>query len=108
MNDHSNRLEKELSGMRPVSISSELLDRIEAELAHTVRNSPWPDRLFLAAICSGAAAACVIVALLFTNGQPSYWPAEGPRASMSSNPFRLGDPLLAVSLADGHWDDILK
>src|SRR2546427_753094 len=80
--------------MRPARIAAELVHRIEAELkVSEAWVSPWPDRFLLSAICSGALAACVIIAAL-VGGAASPAPTTGRTALANSTPpLQSGAPL---------------
>jgi hypothetical protein len=107
VNDPLNRLETELTGMRPAPISAELADRIEGELkAAKGSASPWPDRFLLSAICSGALAACVIIAVVFGGGVSPAPP--GGAIVANSAPSRPWAAPLALAQCDPAWGEILK
>jgi hypothetical protein len=63
MNERIDRLEAELSAMRPRDLSPHLAGTIAAALCEPARRS-WSDRILVFAVSAGALAACVIVSLL--------------------------------------------
>jgi hypothetical protein len=96
------RLEAELSAMRPRALPAALAERIGAELTRDAAESRWPDRFLLSAIASGAIAACVIVTMLLgpaADGLPVPAPALADVAT-TSDPPRAGDFSLAMARAE--------
>ena len=101
MNERSEKLEAELSSLRPGALPPELLDRIGSALK---RPQAWPvhgsDRLLIGAICSGALAACVILSVSLGALAPSSRPIGSVQSMTSPNVPRLGDASLALARAD--------
>ena len=95
MSDAHEKLESELSGLRPRALSDALMDRIGSDLSKPRRGG---DRLLIAAMCSGAMAACVIVTVLLTQAQPAA------RTARPATP-QFGDASLALARNDIHWLD---
>jgi hypothetical protein len=103
--DPLQRLEAELSRMRPQPLGGSVRERIETDLAGC---SPWPDRFLLSAIGSGALAACVIVAILLGDLRTSSPVAAEQTKQVNSDAPRLGDSILAIARADAPWDTTWK
>jgi hypothetical protein len=110
MTDPMNQLEAELSGMQPWPLPENLADRIESELmASPARVSPWPDRFLLAAISSGAFAACVLVVVLLAGINGRNTPAISMQAmTFTSHPTESGATPLAFARSDPAWVELLK
>ena len=100
MNDPQGRLEAELAQMRPRAASVELIEAIGNRIGGGEAR-PWADRFLLSAIGAGAAAACVIVAVLVGEGSRDRTDVEPQllvQATTSDAP-RFGDYPLAFARA---------
>jgi len=113
MTNRLDRLEAELSGMRPCEVPAELIERIGSSLNGIGSpRSPWPDRCLLSAMGMGALAACVIVAILLGLARTS----ESGDASMvtvnstnvKTDVPRFGDSPLALGRGSAVWIDNWK
>jgi hypothetical protein len=93
MTDPSERLSAEMQLMVPRPLPPSLLDRIGSELESPARSG---DRLLICSICSGAIAACLIVATLFVESQS---PAPLQKSAAFDAP-RFGDSPLAMARVD--------
>jgi hypothetical protein len=78
--------EAELRGITPREPSAELEAAVAARVgamwpAVPARRMPWADRVLAATVMTGAAAACVVVAMLATDGAGrAAAPGAGPAA----------------------------
>src|SRR5438132_1303915 len=104
--DRLDRLEAELSAMRPRAVSPELAGRIESSITN-VNARPWGDRFLLSSMASGAIAACVIVAVLATQPSAPLRPGA-PMNAMTTPVPRVGDYPLVLARADADWIDAVK
>jgi hypothetical protein len=100
MNDKLDRLAAELASMRPRRIPTDLVERIESDLMTEAPPSPWPDRLLISAICSGAIAACVIAGMLFVPANGAFPSPPSAVATATPDPPRAGDYSLVIARAD--------
>jgi hypothetical protein len=110
MTDFATPLEAELCGMQPSPLRQQVARRIETELAGLLAHvSPWPDRFLLAAISSGALAACVLATALLAGMTESSAPG-GPvsAGTFSAHPAASGATPLAFAHGDASWVDLLK
>lgn len=110
MNDPLNRLEREMAAMHPVSMSEELIGRIEIAVAENEIASPWPDRFLMSAMASGAIAACTILVILLGGGARSAEPRINAMQAVVPAPRASGIVIspFALARADAAWAEILK
>ena len=96
MTDSLNRLERELSAMRPRAFAEELVDRIESRLAPPRRR--WADASLLSAMSAGVIAACVIAVILLSEPTGALPALPAPHASAEAP--RFGDSPLLLARVD--------
>jgi hypothetical protein len=109
MTDPINELEAELSGMQPTPVLETLAGRIESDLMSAVgRASRWPDRFLLAAISSGALAACVLFGVLLTDlTGANASPGSIRAANLGPAPTRQAAAPLAFAHGSPVWIEFL-
>lgn len=110
MTEPINQLEAELSGMQPFPMPDDLAGCIETELqASENRVSPWPDRFLLAAMGSGALAACVLMAVLLA-GFAGSDRSPSPSRIVTLAPYGAQSSATPLAFARNNpdWVDVLK
>lgn len=105
MTDPLERLELELSSLRPRPPAAELIERIGAAVENAAP-SPWPDRCLAAAMLSGALAACVIVAMFVAQPSVSAPAQTAVAAGPQSSQIKAYSQLL--TRAGDQWSGALK
>ena len=100
MNEKLDQLAAELVSMRPRAVPADLMERIESDLLAEAELSPWPDRLLLSAICSGAIAACIILGMLLMPANGAFPSTPSVVATTTSEPPRAGDYSLVIARAE--------
>lgn len=110
MAEAENQLEAELSGMQPFPMPDELANRIELDLKEPANlTSPWPDRFLLAAMASGALAACALVAVLLVDfAEPDRMLAPTQMAVLAPHSSKAAATPLAFAHGNPDWADVLK
>ena len=106
MADPMERLEAELTSLRPVSLSSQLVDAISDAIGDDLADPPMrlADRCLLAAMGAGSLAACVIVGVLTLQLAGST--ARPPQPILAAQPTpaapaTIGQYQQALARADG-------
>jgi hypothetical protein len=78
MSDRLDRLEEELAAMRPRSLPTKLSDRIAADLSPQQLRRSWSDRVLIATMTAGSAAAAVIVGVVLVELSAARQPMPAP------------------------------
>ena len=100
MSDRLDKLEAELTAMRPRDLPPRVVDKVERALTEPARSAQSrSDRLLLTAMAAGSLAACVIVGVVLTQLAATASPPRDPTPVMASIP-RAGDVSLALARAN--------
>jgi hypothetical protein len=102
MDEPMEKLESELSSLRPRRMSPELAVRIAAQLERSPRRMSFADRCLAAFMASGSLAACVIVGLLTWGvSTPSPSSSTPPQAIAARPAQSIGEYQQALARSDG-------
>jgi hypothetical protein len=103
MSDRVDRLEAELAAaLRPQSLPADLSERIAAELSPRQARRSWSDRLLIATMGAGSAAAAVIVGVLLVELSLARPPA-GPPDVGAIIQHRGETPIAFARMDDANW-----
>ena len=100
MSERSERLEMQLTRLRPRALAVGFAERVQARLTRATA-SRRGDRLLIFTMSCGGLAACRIAGMLLSgSSSPRAMP---PDWTAQSAPPRLGDYPQAIAQTDGRW-----